>query len=165
MRMTTWLVLGLVFALAPLGARADEGYGGKDWKDRGGMAGSLTPDQQAKMKAVGEEQRKTMPLLHDTLKLRIAELRVLVSSKAADAKLTAKLDEVKAAHEALEAARKKFMDQRAAILTPLQRAEMVVRMGDGEGRWEKGEGRGGRGRRGDMKDHDEGHEHEGGDHR
>lgn len=155
---------------APLAAMADHHEG----KDQGGKGGGrkgdwmarkldLTPDQQTKMKAIGEEQRKVMQPLHDALDVQVAELRKLVNEKAADAKLTAKLDEVKKSREALEAAHRRFMEQRSQILTPIQRAKVALWMGKGggghrKGGWDRHHGKGGdddHDRKGKNKDDDD----------
>jgi len=130
-------------------ARPDEGNKpGMGPGMHGGM--ELTADQQAKMKELAEGQKKGMEPLMDALKIKIDELRLLVDKKAPDDQLVAKIAEVAQAREALQQANKKWMDKRAEVLTPRQRAEMIIRM---EGNRGKGfrEGKGPRqdGRHGD----------------
>jgi len=105
----------------------------------GKMSGimDLTEDQKAKLKAIGEAQRAEAQPLHLQAKERIKELRTLKESKAGDAAITAKLEEIKKLRTTMQEVVKKYMDQREQVLTPAQRAEMALRkserMGDGKG--------------------------------
>ena len=114
------------------------------------------------MKAIRKEQQATMKPLREQLRIQLDELRLLVDKKAGDAQLTAKLDELKKTRKTLDDNREKFMERMAAILTPEQKARLVLRM---EGAWKKamkGGGREGWRGHGDGDDGDD--EHEGGDH-
>ena len=170
MRKTVWILMAVGFGLLPLAARAhDDESEHKGRMDRKMGKLELTSDQQAKMKVIGQDQGRTMGALHETFKIRMDELRLLVDSKASDDKLTAKVAEVKAAFEAMEAGRRKFMEQRSAVLTPMQRARATLRMGHmmREGRmggWGENGNKGGGKRKGGKEGHeghdgDEEHEH------
>jgi Spy/CpxP family protein refolding chaperone len=95
-----------------------------------GMCGGIkfSADQKAKMKDIMEQRAKDMKPLKEALKLKIDELRILLDKKAPDDQLVGKLAEVSQAREAVRSARKKWMDKCSEVLTPTQRAEMVVNM-------------------------------------
>jgi Spy/CpxP family protein refolding chaperone len=127
-------VLAIVAAIAAFSC-ATSGYAMKNPGDNpawgeGGMKGgmALTADQQAKMKDLAEAQKKEMGPLMEAYKIKVDELRLLVDKKAPDDQLVAKLAEVSAARDAVQQAMKKWMDKRAEILTPRQRALMVIKM-------------------------------------
>jgi Spy/CpxP family protein refolding chaperone len=126
--------IGIALAMAGLliapVARADQekGKGG----DRGGKAAKaleLTGDQQAKLKAIGEDQKKTQTPLWQALGDQMKELKQLVDGKADDAKLVAKLNELKKTRGTIEENRKKFDAQKEAVLTPMQRAKTALWLG------------------------------------
>jgi len=115
-------------------AMDQEGPGGmhKQGGPGGGMAGiaDLTADQKAKLKAIGEAQKAEVKPLHEQAKTTIKELKALVDSKAGDAVITAKLDELKKIRESIQVITKKYMEQREQVLTPTQKAGMALKMGD-----------------------------------
>jgi Spy/CpxP family protein refolding chaperone len=122
--MAVAIAAGLL--LAPAAFAKDERGG-----DRGKLAKKLelTADQQAKLKTIREEQVKVQKPLWEQLGTQMKELKALVEAKAADDKLTAKLDQIKATSETIETNRKKFEADRAAVLTPMQRAKTALWMG------------------------------------
>lgn len=167
--VATAVLAGLVLASGAMAAPARDGGGDRRGGDRRGggieerMARELelTPDQQKKWDAIGEEQRKIQGPLWEQMMAQLKDLRELVDAKASDDKLTAKLAEVKATRDSIEANRKKYEEQREAILTPVQRAKaalMAARMlrqmmgGGPMGGGHPGGRRGGEGRGGDPDD-------------
>lgn len=129
MRKVSVVVMALAALwFAPV-AHADEGKEGDGWGKKAVKALDLTADQQSKLKAVDEDRKKTQTPLWEQLGTQMKELKALVGSKAADAELTAKLDQLKATHEQIETNRKNFDEQKSQILTPMQRAKVTLWMG------------------------------------
>ena len=119
----------------------------------------LTADQQARIKQLNEAHWADLKAKREAQEALVKDLRELVKSKAADGALTAKLDALKAGHQAIEAAEQAHRDAVAAILTPMQKAKFVLwmahRMEKG-GRWKKGmDDRGGKDMKGKAEGHDE----------
>jgi len=163
--MRTFLATALMMTLAATGWTADraremkpgtEGPGGRmaAWLD-------LTPDQSAKIKTLMEQNRKAMRDLRDKRQDAMRALRNLVEDKGTDAQIAAKLNDLKAAQEAVQAAQKRHRDEMAKILTPTQQAKFVLGMAK---RGHPGMGPGGRaGRRGWGGEEGHGHQARGDD--
>jgi len=119
----------VTLALASTGWTADGPPAG-DRPGRGGdrMAAwlDLTPEQSTKLKAVMTQHRRATRDLRDRRQDAMRALRYLVEDKGTDAQITAKLNELKAAQEALQAAQKKQRDEAAKILTPMQQAKFIM---------------------------------------
>ena len=141
--MACMIAAGLLLAPAAFAKEGKEGKEGGDMGKHMKML-ELTADQQAKLKTIREEQMKVQKPLWEQLGTQMKELKELVDAKAADDKLTAKLDQIKATNETIETNRKKFEADRAAVLTPMQRAKSALWMGkqmkEGE-HWGKGGGK------------------------
>ncbi len=130
--MRTMKVAMVALALAGTGWTAD----GPPAGDRPGKGGDrmaawldLTPEQSTKLKALMSQHRRATRDLRDRRQDAMRALRYLVEDKGTDAQITAKLGELKAAQEALQAAQKKQRDEAAKILTPMQQAKFVTGMG------------------------------------
>ncbi len=126
MRMMTAAMVAL--ALAGTGWAAD-GPGKGRPADR--MAGwlELTAEQSEKLKAVMTQHRRATRDLRDKRQDAMRALRYLVEDKGTDAQISAKLNELKLAQDALQAAKKKQRDDMAKILTPTQQAKFVLGIG------------------------------------
>ena len=99
---------------------------GQDMAERMGKRLDLTPDQQSRIKALNEAHWAAMKPKHEAQRALVKDLRELVKTKAADSAITAKLDAIKAGHQAIEAAQQAHQDAVAAILTPMQKAKFVL---------------------------------------
>ena len=62
--------------------------------------------------------------------MTVKELKALVAAKAGDEAIKAKLAELTAIRETLKGIRDKYQVQREEVLTPSQRAQMALKMGD-----------------------------------
>ena len=90
----------------------------------------LTADQKAKFKAIGAAQAAEAKPVHEKAKVTVKELKALVAAKAGDEAVKAKLAELTAIRATLKDIRDKYQAQREEVLTPSQRAQMAVKMGD-----------------------------------
>jgi Spy/CpxP family protein refolding chaperone len=149
--MLSFVAAGLMLAPMALAATPEK-LAGPGHERMGKMLG-LTKDQMAKFKAISVEQRKIMQPLRESMETQMKELKELVDAKADDAKLTAKLDQIKQTRDSIDTNQKKFQEQRDAVLTPMQRAKSALTMGR-MGR----QGGEGMGPRGDRKQWGEGKE-------
>lgn len=124
----------------------------------------LTDDQAAKFKAAMKAHGDAVKPLHEKLRDGMKKLHGQVEAKASDADIKATLDSLKSTRKDMEAAQEKLHAEVSTILTPTQQAKMLLgmmhrmheRMGEGKGRWGRGE-KGEKGeRRGPPKeDHDD----------
>jgi len=148
------MVAAFVLVLSPCAWADKSDEGGKaGWKGAGEKWGKelgLTADQQAKLKAIGESQRAEMKPIREQLKTLHKELKGLVDGKAGDEKIGAKLAELEKARESAQAIQRKYTEQRKAVLTPTQRAKMVLKMGGKGGKPGKKGGAGCKGGRGEK---------------
>jgi Spy/CpxP family protein refolding chaperone len=131
----TAIGLAAIISAAP-GLRADDADKGGEHKGWGGHEEmmkkelGLSDDQEAKMKALDKAGAEAMKPLMDKAKLDVDSLRVLVDKKASDDQLKAAVDGLKADKKAMDDERQKQMDDKAAILTPLQVAKAAIAMAD-----------------------------------
>jgi Spy/CpxP family protein refolding chaperone len=127
--MRMWM-MAMAAAVLAAGARAGDdrpmrppegGPGGKmaRWLD-------LTPDQSAKIKDLMAAHRKATRGLRDRRQDAMRALRYAMEDKAPESQITAKLNDLKAAQEALRAAQDKHHDEIAKLLTPTQRAKFIL---------------------------------------
>jgi len=123
----SFAAVGLMIAPMAMAAEAEKPAG--PGHERMGKMLDLTPDQQAKLKTIGEEQRKVMAPLREAMETQMKELKELVDAKADDAKLIAKMDQIKKTRDSIETSQKKFQEQRDAVLTPTQKAKQMLMMG------------------------------------
>ena len=151
------LALVLLFGTT-LGAMAqddDKPAGAKDhsagsWGDKGGGGMGpmgrmkkklgLTDDQASKIKELFKTQREENEPLREQTKIDMDTLRLKVDSKASDSEIKKVLEALSADQKKIQAGRGKMKEQLSAILTPSQRAKMLLEM----------ERRGGEGMRGMM---------------
>lgn len=130
--MRTMLAAALMMVVAGTGWSAEGDRGMKGGKPRGGPGGrmaawlDLTPEQSTKLKDVMTAHRKATRELRDKRSDATRALRYLVEDKASDGAITAKLNELKSANDALQAAQRKHRDELAKVLTPTQQAKFVL---------------------------------------
>lgn len=156
--MRTMLAAVLMLAVAGPGWAGEGDREMKGGKPRGGPGGrmaawlDLTPEQSTKIKALMTAHRKATRELRDKRSDATRALRYLVEDQGSDSAITAKLNDLKSANDALQAAQKKHRDEMAKVLTPTQQAKFVL----GMGRPGKGGRRPGMGgpRRGEGPGHD-----------
>jgi len=86
----------------------------------------LTDEQAAKLKEVWKEKRESVKPARERLKKALEQLRAQVDKKASEADIQASLDEVRASRKELQARREKAMERMDAILTPTQRAKLLL---------------------------------------
>jgi Spy/CpxP family protein refolding chaperone len=147
MRRIMWFaVAAFVLAISPRVWANESAEAGKaGWKGGGEKWGKelgLSADQQAKLKAIGENQRAEIQPLRERLKALRKEIKELVDAKAGDDKISAKLDELGKVRADIQAARRKYAGQREAVLTPSQRAKSILQKGDKAGKAGKIRGHG-----------------------
>ena len=131
-----WLmiaVLGIWAALPPRVVTADEpptsGTDAKDHhkdKDKWEKNLGLTDDQSAKLKSLKDAQKAALKPLWDKQKELKKKLEGQVKAKAGDSDIQATLDEMTANHKAMMDQMEQFRSQKDAILTPTQRAKMMI---------------------------------------
>jgi Spy/CpxP family protein refolding chaperone len=88
----------------------------------------LTKEQSAKMKALHDAQHLEGKTLYDKMDADVSTLKTLVKGKATDADLTAATAAVQADHRAMMDSRMAHHEAMQAILTPGQKATMVLEM-------------------------------------
>ena len=86
----------------------------------------LTDDQTAKMKALHDSEKEAMKPLWEKQKDLMKTLEGQVKAKASDTDIQATLDAMKSNHEAMRSQMEQFQTQKDAILTPTQRAQMML---------------------------------------
>ena len=171
-RWSAVLMLGTFMALPLAMVRADEAGSlpANDGEAHYGIHGKghdhhdldLTDDQKTKLKSIKEAQETALkPIWRKQRDLSI-KLHDQLEDKVSDADIERTLTALKTNRETMETEAKRFMIQRDAILTPTQRARMMLKHGfDGEheGHWGR-EPMGGhehdRDGRDDHDDHDDG---------
>ena len=115
----------LALSLAAFFAGSAFAAGGEGFKDKLG----LTEEQSQKMEAARKSRREAMEPLKGQFKKHLATLKEQVAGNASDAQIQAALDEIEKHHAAQRAAGEQFHAQVKAILTPRQRAIMLLKMG------------------------------------
>lgn len=167
MKRIAWaaaVLAAMTFGPVARAEHEEHGGGGGGWVAKAAKPLGLTAEQQAKLKAIEADRAKTQGPLWQQLKVQMDELKLLVDKKAPDADLTAKLNQLKATRDQLEAGRKAFEAQVAAVLTPTQQAKVALWMGHEAGKQMKGLGHEWHDRNGKEHEHDGEGEHEhGGD--
>jgi Spy/CpxP family protein refolding chaperone len=147
------------------GSHKGKGHGEGMMKDMG-----MTDAQAEKFKAARKANMEAMKPLMEKQKLDVDSLKVLVDKKASDNELKAAIASVKADHQAIDDQRKKQHETMGAMLTPLQEAKMIIRMGGmgaqmmmgggmGGGMMEGKMGKGGMHKGGHDKDDDDDDDH------
>lgn len=112
----------------------------------------LSDEQAEKLKALRRAHRDAAESLRSELKASVRRLGDQLEDDASEKELSATLDKIKAGRKALREARDKFEADSSALLTPTQRAKLVVAMG----RMMKHGGRGHGGGRGPGPRHEDG---------
>lgn len=105
----------------------------------------LTEDQAKKMKEFQKTKREAVAPLRKKLKEEMSSLRELVRDEAGDKEIQASLTRLAEARKALQAENEKFIKNLETVLTPSQRAKVLLAMGKLKNRF-KGGAMGGRGR-------------------
>lgn len=153
------LLAGALLAPALLRAEDKAEKPAQEERHRGGMREKfkeklgLTDEQESKLKSLRRAHREATESAKNDLKAAMRKLGDQLEDKASEKDLTATLDKIKAGRRALRDAQDKFEADSAAVLTPTQRAKMVVAMGHMmKGRMH---GRGGAPERGPKHDDDE----------
>jgi Spy/CpxP family protein refolding chaperone len=148
------LAVAIVFAVVHLALAQEQG--GSDKADGGKGDGQqkwghfdglqkklgLSDTQETQLKNLFKSRSEEVKPLRDQLQLDRDKLRLLVDKKAAESQLTDSMDKVNSDQEALKSDREKFRQKMKGILTPQQRAQMMVLR---EGGRHRGFGRFGRG--------------------
>lgn len=121
--------LALLFAA---NLRANEGYS-KEGMEESEMDSAishldLSSSQKDKLKDARRENKEKMQNIWEDKKKHLDRLKELVDSKASDSELESVLKQLKDDHEAMESQEDKFHEQMEDILTPMQKAKMVLRM-------------------------------------
>lgn len=146
------LLAGALLAPALLRAEDKADKPAQEEKHRGGMRAmfkeklGLSDEQEAKLKGLRRAHREASESAKSELKAAMRRLGDQLEDKASEKELSATLDKIKSGRRALRDAQDKFEADSAAVLTPTQRAKMVVAMGHRmKGGRGHGFGRGGRG--------------------
>lgn len=134
--------------LLPAMIRAEDHGGGPEAKlERMREKFGLSEEQAAKLKAAHRARRDAAEAARTELKAATRKLKDQLEDKASEKELAATLERISAARKAQRADMEKFEAGLSSILTPTQRAKMLVAM--------KGRGMGRRGERGGKRHHDE----------
>ena len=98
-----------------------------DW-DEGKMKAKLglSDDQAAKLKALRASSKEAFKPVMEKDRGLMAKLNDQVVNKAADSDIEATLKDLKANRNAMKEQMEKMQDQKDAILTPMQRAKMLL---------------------------------------
>lgn len=96
---------------------------------------SLTDDQAAKLKDAWMKEGPALKAAGQKLKKGLKQLRDQVKAKAPDADVAKTLDELKADRENFRAEQAKAEASAETILTPTQRAKIVLHMAHQRRRW------------------------------
>ncbi|MDE2290987.1 MAG: Spy/CpxP family protein refolding chaperone, partial [Elusimicrobia bacterium] len=119
---------GFLAAAGASGAFAQDQGGG----DPGGGGGqpSLRPteDQQNKLQDIRDKMQEQVLPLRIKERKALRKLRDQVRKKASDSDIAATLDELKSVHDSMRDAQEKSEQEMAKVLTPTQRAMMVLKM-------------------------------------
>lgn len=108
-------------------ARGEKG-GKEAFKERMREKFGITEDQEAKLKAAKRARRDADSATHAELATAIRKLSDQLEDKASEKDLTATLDKIVAGRRAMRAEEDKFEAALTSILTPTQRAQMLVAM-------------------------------------
>ena len=149
-----WGLMGLAFALSlgsTLRAAAqdddkpagEKGHPAGSWEEKGGWERGplgmmkkkldLTDDQASKMKELFKKQREENEPLREQTKIDMDTLRLKVDSKASDSEIKKVLEALSADQKKMEEDRGKMKEELSAILTPTQKAKMLLDMEWGGG--------------------------------
>jgi Spy/CpxP family protein refolding chaperone len=103
--------------------------GGKEsFKERMKEKFDISDEQEGKLKAAKRARRDGEAAIHAEIGAAIRKLQDQVEDKASEKDLSATLDKIVAARKSLRAEEDKFEAALSSILTPTQRAKMLVAM-------------------------------------
>lgn len=103
--------------------------GGKEaFKEKMREKFGISEDQEAKLKAAKRARRDADAATHADLAAAIRKLSDQLEDKASEKDLSATLDKIVAGRKAMRAEEDKFEAALTSILTPIQRAQMLVAM-------------------------------------
>jgi len=145
MATATGLLAGAL--LLPAMIRAEEHGGGEAKLERMREKLGISEEQAAKLKAARRAKRDASEASRTEMKAAMRKLSDQLEDKASDKDIAATLDKIASARKAQRAEMEKFEAGISAILTPTQRAKMLVAMKKHGGM------RGGK--RGGMRQHDD----------
>ena len=130
MKTSFWaFTLAGFLAVCPTWVSAEQGPQKHHWDPAQMQKGlGLTDDQMAKLKAAKDAQKTAMKPLRDQMKSLMEKLGDQVKAKAPDADIQSTLDSLKQTRNALREQMEKGQEQMASLLTPTQRAKMLLRM-------------------------------------
>lgn len=113
---------------------ADHGMDQMEHKEHGWEPGDmkkelgLTDDQVSKLKAIRESQKAAIKPLRDKQQELNQKLQGQVKNKASEADIQATLNEIRSNRKAMTDQIQQFHQQKEAILTPTQQAQIAVKM-------------------------------------
>jgi Spy/CpxP family protein refolding chaperone len=129
------ILLSGVLLSSPLTlVRANEDQPGMENKEHGWEPGKmdkelgLTAEQKAKMKSIRDSQMTALKPLRETQRTLMTKLQDQVKKKAPDAEIQATLTEIRSNRQAMADQMKQFHEQKEAVLTPTQQAQMALKM-------------------------------------
>lgn len=133
-RKPLMVILGLSLLTTPLLVRpvkADEGSSSdkKSWfkvhgKHEDGLG--LSEDQKTKLKKLEEDKDAAMTPLHRKMRDLTIKLGDQIEDKASESEIKATLEELHSSRKAMKEQMEKFDHEKDAILTPTQRAKMML---------------------------------------
>jgi Spy/CpxP family protein refolding chaperone len=97
-----------------------------EWKDMWKEKLGLSDDQSKKMKAAFESHKATFESLRAKRKDAMSTLKNQVEKKASDADIKSTLDSIQSIDSSMKAEHEKLRAETDAILTPTQRAKMLI---------------------------------------
>lgn len=143
------LLAGALLLPAALRAEDKPGKGGKEaFVERMKEKFGISEEQAAKLKAAKRARRDADAAIHGDIQAAMRKLSDQIEDKAPEKDLSATLDKIAAARKSMRAEEDKFEAALTSILTPTQRAQMLVAM---KGRMGKHGGKRGKGKMGPGK--------------
>lgn len=151
------LLAGALLLPAALRAEEKTGKGGKEaFVERMKEKFGISEEQAAKLKAAKRARRDADAATHAEIGAAMRKLSDQIEDKAPEKDLSATLDKIVAARKSMRAEEDKFEAALTSILTPTQRAQMLVAMKGRMGKHKKGKGKMGPGKMdGGPKDGDD----------
>lgn len=143
------LLAGALLLPAALRAEDKPGKGGKEaFVERMKEKFGISEEQASKLKAAKRARRDADAAIHADIQAAMRKLSDQIEDKAPEKDLSATLDKIVAARKSMRAEEDKFEAALTSILTPTQRAQMLVAM---KGRMGKRGGKMGGPKRGGPK--------------
>lgn len=123
------LLAGALLLPAALRAEGGPGKGGKEaFVERMKEKFGISEEQAAKLKAAKRARRDADAAIHADIQAAMRKLSDQLEDKAPEKDLSATLDKIVAARKSMRAEEDKFEAALTSILTPTQRAQMLVAM-------------------------------------